>query len=125
MSERSVYGIYDFDRDRFPVEFEALSRGKALEEFSTFYNSMVPDWEHRTLGRYFLVRLAVMRAGVFERVEDVVATDEEVRLSYIAFREADPPHDAASEAALDREYRRLTSLDAARLARRANQALVA
>lgn len=48
--------------------------------------------------------------------------DDEVRLSYGYFRMCDPPNDEKEDAELEAEFDRLDGLDAARLARRGNQA---
>lgn len=126
MSELGVYVVYDGNRDRFVLDFRAFSEEKAREEFCVFYRNIVRSdrWEGRTLGRYVLVQLGTVVDGCevkFPR-QRFLMWDDEVRLSWERFLLADPPEDDAALDWLEREFERLDALDAARLARRGNQA---
>lgn len=119
--ERWFY-VYDFKRDRFPLEFIAPDEFAARAEFSDWYNRMVrPDrWEGRKLGRYWLFE--ELRDDVGELVKPRrVMPDEDVRLCPLWFRCCDPPFDAESEAARDAEFARLDAADVARIFARGNR----
>lgn len=122
------YVGYDTKRDRFVMDFQAASDDVAKREFCNWYRAMVRPsrWEHRKLMRYSLCKLgyAEARVGPREYLPKplVLMWDEEVRMSHSWFWMADPPANASEDAELEAEFDRLDGLDAARLARRGNQA---
>lgn len=126
MSERRSYVVYDKKRKRHALEFDAFGDDVAKREFSSWYNIVVRPsrWEARKLGRYFLFRVADFEDGkpVFYERPLRLMDDDEVRLSYQYFRACDPPNDEADDREVEAEFDRLDALDAARLARRGNQA---
>lgn len=115
---------YDGERDLFVHEFEAPDDASARAEFGHFYRQKVRGdrWETRTFGRYFLYHVGFLTDGVPSSLEAprLVMLDDEVRLDHRRFLFADPPHDEAAFQAAEAEFDRLDSLDAERLARKAN-----
>lgn len=126
MGEKCFYVIYDYKRDRDVMEFDAFSDEVAKREFSGFYNERIGTarWEARKFGRYFLFKHAKYVDGVRKWLGEpvMVMVDDEVRLSRQRWFMADPPSTPEEWEEDQREYDRLNGLDAARLARRGNQA---
>lgn len=135
MSDCYEYVVYDFRRKRIAAHFAVYAADwksadeLAKREFSQWYRMIVrvSRWEHRKFFRYFLQREGVRAGGrngeieLFPVKDSDVMEDIEVRMSYTWFRMADPPNNEAEEAELEAEFDRLDGLDAARLARIANQ----
>lgn len=126
MGDRCGYIVFDANRRRVSLEFDAFSDEKAREEFSSWYNRIVRPsrWEARKFGRYWLYRECRVVGRDRQYLEKPVRLmcDDEVRLSYWMFRMSEPPNDDAEQAELDAEFERLDKLDRERLARRGNQA---
>lgn len=123
-----VYLAYDVKRDRFVMDFQAADDAAAKEEFSSWYRTTtrLSRWEHRKLLRYNLWRIgeADSRNGPERKLPKplLLMWDEEVRLSWSWFWMSDPPCNEEEDEWSRREFERLDALDAARLARRGNQA---
>lgn len=125
-----VYCVYDMKRDRFVNEVQCASDDVAMREFESWYRTMVRPsrWETRKLGRYFLVKIAYAdsrsRNGPEEKLPKpvVLMLDDDVRMSWSWFWMADPPANEAEDAELLADFERMDAVDAARLARRGNQA---
>lgn len=127
MKDAGVYVGYDSKRDRYVLDFQAASDEAAKVEFGNWYRGLVTPskWEHRVLLRYALFRIGstdAQGAEVLLAKPVCILWDEDVRLSYMAMFHFDPPSTDAEMAELDAEFARLDALDAARIARRGNEA---
>lgn len=114
------YAFFENSRKRVLMEFDAVSDERAWREVSPLYRDLirVRGWEQRKLFRYSLFCVGEVVAGrSVEREPRFVGYDIEILLTYEFMRHSNPPHDAASEAALDAEFRRLSALDAERRAK--------
>lgn len=127
MSNPSVcfqYVIYDGKRDRWCLEFRAISDDVAFDEFSRWYNVLVRPsrWEKRKLGRYVLIKEGDVVDGKTSYYHEpmLIMGDLEVRLSFEYFWHCDPPSCPEDDVEIETEFKRLDDLDVARIERNRN-----
>lgn len=126
MPEFGVYVAYDEKRDRFVLDFHAVSDEEAKREFVSWYRIMTRPsrWETRKLYRYHLFKLGTAYRKdaefLFKRPVHLMS-DADVTLSWDVFVMSDPPATPEEAIACRAEFERVKALDDARIARKGNQ----